>query len=426
MRKGRHEAAEEVFNQLVCFNPFYGYAYTQLGYLRKKKGMLDEANSFFNKAINYLPDNELGIYERGLVHVERRNFDVALNHFSKVLELNPSHIDALINVALVLGSIGDFEKAEKFITEAYEKDFEEKDGFSRLGWLKTQNRDWQGAFEIMVKDLDANRISPDWQINLAQIVGRKGGWEQSIELIDQAYKSNSGVKDGYSRIGWIKTENQDWVGAFEMMEKDVNLNRISSIWRMRRAQTFARMGELNNAFRAVEELYCFDKQINDGYTNVGWVYYITYNKQNILREAIERDSLLNRLSAEGKKRKAIALSILGDTLKAILYLDSLYSEYKFLKNGFAIMGWECIERGEQKIGLSLMEKDLRMRRLTSSWKINYAYQLVRAGQAKRAQMLFNDSMVLEDQRHKIQIGYQFCPLKKNIKNQFIQQIISIK
>jgi tetratricopeptide (TPR) repeat protein len=50
MRKERYETAENQFKALLIKNPSYGFAYAQLGYLRKRKGKLDEANPFFWKS----------------------------------------------------------------------------------------------------------------------------------------------------------------------------------------------------------------------------------------------------------------------------------------------------------------------------------------------------------------------------------------
>ena len=46
LRKGRYEEAEERFNELLAINPSYGYAYAQLGHIRKNEGEQEECQVF--------------------------------------------------------------------------------------------------------------------------------------------------------------------------------------------------------------------------------------------------------------------------------------------------------------------------------------------------------------------------------------------
>jgi len=78
----------------------------------------------------------------------------------------------------------------------------------------------------MNRDLKGNRLSPGWQVNLAQVYGRTGEMDRAIKLIEAAYSTDSNLKDGYARLGWIKATVRDWEGAFDLMNRDIKMNQL--------------------------------------------------------------------------------------------------------------------------------------------------------------------------------------------------------
>ena len=422
MKKKRYETAEEKFNKILAIDPSYGYAYAQLGYIRKYEGKKKESINLFNKAIKYLPKNEMGIYQCGLINIECGNYDDALDHFSKVLELNPVHIDAMLNLGLLHGRKGNFEQAVKLINVVYHENQKKKNCFAKLGWIKTENQDWKGAFDIMNKDWKAKRMSPAWQVNLAQMYGRRGEFARAIEMINEAYALNPNIKNGFARLGWIKTEVQDWSGALGLMTQDQAQKRISSGWQTNLAMILVFNGEHDKAIKLIEDLYSDDEDAKDGYAKVGWAYYLSSGDEPNLRNLLEKDAILNRLSTMGNRIRAWEICMRGDLISAEMQMDSLYSKNPLLKDGFAVMGWMCIERGNLEEGLTLMEKDYRLQRFSTEWRINYAYQLVKKNQLNKSRALFNGAMKIEPHRQEVRIGHPLSPLGTMTKNKFRQMI----
>ena len=547
MRNRRYKAAENQFKKLLSRNPVYGYAYAQLGILKKRIGKLDEANSFFNKAIIHLPDQGIGIYYRGVVYVELESFDSALNQFEKLFELNSSNIDAMLNMALIYGRKGNYDEAKKIITGVYDKDADKKDGFSRLGWIKAEDKDWSNAHEIMNRDWESKRLSPGWQVNFAQMVGRKGEfsramelidkaysanpdlkdgyarlgwiktetqdwssaldlmnkdskldrispawkvnlaqlygrcgkWEIAIELIDKAYSANPDLKDGYARLGWIKTETQDWSSALDLMNKDSKLDRISPAWKVNLAQLYGRCGKWEIAIELIDKAYSINPDLKNGYARLGWIKtenqkwcdaidimekdvfydriswfwkinlailfvflgkidiaaneidrvykqsnnatdglakvgwcsYLYSNDDTLFFDYLNRDMKLARLSFVGEKLRAVAMCINGRYEELEILIGSIYRNNQNDKNGFAVIGWQLIKMGKSNKGMYYMEKDYSLKRLSTEWKINYSYQLAKGGNYKKAQLLFKE--VLREKIIKsINVGYQIYPEKR--------------
>lgn len=420
--RAHHETAEKYFNEVLSENPCFGHAYAQLGFIRQGEGKVDDAKLLFHKALYNLPDDEMGLYCRGLIQTTTGDYDEAEKSFSRVIELNPLRFDAILNYAGVIGRKGDFGKAENIVAEAYRKDETHKNGYAWLGWIKTESHDWSGALEIMTRDYQENRVDPWWVVNIALMFGRVGNWDKAAKLIKDAYASANSLRDGFARLGWIKAENQDWTGAIDIMKRDIDEDRITPDWQIKFAMLLVFTGDNNGAGRLIHDLYSCSKKIKNGYANLGWAHYLLSRDKKNLKALVEKDAELDRLSANGKKINAIAMNIDGEVNEAVSLVESLYSHNPLVKDGYAMIGWELIENGDREAGMEFMEKDYVANRLSTVWQTNYAYQLAKGGQCQKAKKLFQEVMEIELHRQKFRIGFQIMPSVVMSLNEFREMI----
>jgi len=422
MRKQCYKDAANEFHKTLDINPSYANSYVQLGILNKKNGEKYAAKCFFNEALKLDPENEEANFQLGLYSLVDGELDDAKKRISLILKSNPLHIEAKINLAVVFGRKGDFVQGQALIEDVYALSRTHRDGFARLGWIKAATKDWPGALKLMTRDLKSERLSPTLQLNLARVYGHLGDFETAVDLIEEAYSQNKSLKDGYAKLGWIKAESQDWISAFGFMIKDYEKGRMSSKWQINLSMIQIFKGEYEGSVKLIEALYTDDKRVTDGYARMGWAHFLSSGNEQKLEFFIEKDVRLDRLSVEGKIISAIAMSIHGKLIPARILMDTLYSENSFLRDGFALMGWPLIEKGKLKAGITLIEKDYRLNRLSHIWKINYAYQLAKIGQAQKARALFNEVMQVENSRQEFCIGFQLKPSKIIKKSDLIQMI----
>lgn len=486
----RYEAAEKIFNELIARNPADADAYAQLGLIRMSEGKKPEAAALFETALHHDPCNVIAHFHCGCLKIETANFNDAQLHFSKVLEIDPAHPGAMLNMGCIIGREGDFKTAEKMIRAAYDKDSNLKDGFARLGWIKADQQDWDGVLHIMQRDLEENRISPGWQINLAQMFGRNGNFDRATALIVQAYAADQTLTDGFARLGWIKAEQWDWDGALEIMQRDMEENRISPGWQINLAQVFGQMEKWDRAAELIAQAYAADAALTDGYARLGWLkaeqqdwngafelmimdheinrllpewrhnlamiqifkgddsgaeklietwysqnpdatdgyaklgrsYYLKSRDQKKLQNLVAKDLALNRLSGHGRRVLTWVMNLPEELTSAEELLTLLYAENPSMRDGFAMMGWLQCEAGDSAKGLALMEKDYQLKRMTPFWQTNYVYQLSKANQSQKARTLFREVMQLEPFRKEFRIGFYILPQKIMTKEQ-LQQLI---
>ena len=405
LNKGDIQRAEEIFNDIQAF----GFAAAQLGFMRHKEENIEKAIFWYQKALDNLPGDEMGLFYRGLIHEKTGNYDDAVMSFLGFVKLNPNHFDAILNIACVFGRKGEYEKAQKVIEDAYQRNKSFRNCFAILGWIISERGDWSDALNIMNRDYEEGRIDPEWQVHLAQLFGRVGNWDMAIKLIKEAYTSEKSLKDGFARLGWIKAENQNWAGSINIMKRDVIDNRMTPYWRIHYAMLLVFMGDDREAERMIQNLYSFNNKIKDGYAHLGWANYLLFRDKMKLKALIAKDVGIGRLSVYGEKINAVAMNIDGDVNEAVSLVESLYSNYPYEKDGYAMIGWLVIENGDREAGMEFMERDYAANRLSTVWRTNYVYQLVKSGQFQKAKNIFDEVVEIEPYKMIFRIGFQIMP-----------------
>ena len=242
-----------------------------LALLYGRQGDFDQAERLIEKAYAQNPDLKDGYSRLGWIKTDAKDWAGALAIVSKDENLGRQSSGWQINLAQLYGYQGDFGKAESLVDAAYSASYKLKDGYSRLGWIKTEAKDWAGALAIVSKDEDLGRQSSGWQINLAQLYGYQGDFDKAESLIEAAYSDNDKLKDGYSRLGWIKTEDRDWAAALAIMSKDEALGRQSPSWQINLAQLYGYQDNFSKAETLIEAAYDTNDMLKDGYSRLGWI-----------------------------------------------------------------------------------------------------------------------------------------------------------
>src|SRR5438094_10254341 len=105
-RAGDPISAEKVFNELAN-GPLAAEAYRNLGLLYSNAGQPDQALQHFQQAArlrNIFPELH---HDMGLVYLRKQMFDQAIGQFQVVLEQQPDHGPAALNIAAAYQMKGD-------------------------------------------------------------------------------------------------------------------------------------------------------------------------------------------------------------------------------------------------------------------------------------------------------------------------------
>lgn len=148
---GDTKLAETLWKRIVASSPKYAYAFQGLGQLATLNGNLDQAVSYFRKALlaqpndptrklslakalvannsadegqqllesltQSNPDYVSAQFELGQLLSSKQEFEAAKSTFLKLLELKPDHIEGNAAIASVVARLGDAESAKGYLAE---------------------------------------------------------------------------------------------------------------------------------------------------------------------------------------------------------------------------------------------------------------------------------------------------------------------
>jgi tetratricopeptide (TPR) repeat protein len=112
---------DEVKKSVSIF-PQYSDGYTQIGVGYYKLNNMDSAAVYFNKGLQYNPNNSVALSNLGAYYFNKGRYAEAIEIYKKTLRLNPRFIDAMINMGSCYGASRQYNDAIIWFSKAYELD----------------------------------------------------------------------------------------------------------------------------------------------------------------------------------------------------------------------------------------------------------------------------------------------------------------
>ena len=304
----------------------------------------------------------------------------------------------LLNLAWAYSASGEIERSWPLIEQAYGKYAQLKDGYARSAWFYYwPRREYGSLIAWLEKERGAERLSPLWLLNLAQVYAAKDEVSKSWPLVVQAYEADSGLTDGYARCAWYYFwDRKDYETLMIWMEKDRSGGRLSPKWSLRLAQVYAALGKSEKSWPMIEKAYSQDKTLVDGYVKSAWYYYWPKKEYKSQIRWMERDLIGDRISAVWLLNLAQVYAAHNDIEKAWPLVERAYREDANLRNGYARCAWYCHwPQQEYDQLIHWMNKDLDRGKLSGLWRYNLALVYAVCGEMAKCRPLI-DKAIHED------------------------------
>ncbi|HET6146644.1 MAG TPA: tetratricopeptide repeat protein [Polyangia bacterium] len=117
-RRGRLDAAEEIYGRVLAADPAYVDALHFLGLCRHHRGQHEEGIVLVERALALAPDNADARSNLGNMLAAHGRLAEAEESYRQVLSLRPDHVNALANLGSVLRRRGDLAGAETALRRA--------------------------------------------------------------------------------------------------------------------------------------------------------------------------------------------------------------------------------------------------------------------------------------------------------------------
>ncbi len=350
-------------------------------------GMLDEAQRSVETGYADEPSLRNGYARIGNILRVKGDYRKALDYYERDWRrnrLSPAH---QLIYAEILSRTGHFNESIRIVKTAYAEDPSITDGYSRCAWYHFfQKKKYSKIILFCELDRIRGRLSPNWAINYAQVIAKKGDLKKARELVQDAYKMDPGLTSGYARCVWQhywpKKEYRQIIEQIESEKKD---GRLSPEWELNLSQAYAAIGEYETAMRGVDEAYKKKNTLNDGRARCAWQYFWPRREYDHVIEQLEKEKTDGRLSPEWELNLSQAYAAIGEYETAMRGVDEAYKKKNTLNDGHARCAWQYFwPRREYDHVIEQLEKEKTDGRLSPEWELNLSQAYAAIGEYETA------------------------------------------
>ena len=181
--KADNDRAFECFSQAIERDPKLTYAYYERGCItydvRRKPA---DAADDFNKVVELDPASPIGLFSKGLIECELKNYDAAVKNLSAAISHKPDFAEAYVYRGLCFYSKSDTARAIADYTKAINLNPKRSDVYNNLAIIYAEIDNYQKALEIFtlwIEQGGGDRV-PDAYINRANCYSHLGNNNQAI------------------------------------------------------------------------------------------------------------------------------------------------------------------------------------------------------------------------------------------------------
>jgi protein O-mannosyl-transferase len=180
--------------------------------------------SFYNSSISQNPDNASLYNNRGNAKNNIKDFQGAIEDFTKAIELKPNYVFAYNNRGNAYKTIGDPDKAIKDFNKAIELSPNTAEAYYNRGNSYYKNGDFEMAIENFNKAIELNPNLVETYFNLGNVYYKKGDLETSIKNYSKAIELKPYFAEAYNNRGYAYGNMGDLDKALKDFDKTIGLD----------------------------------------------------------------------------------------------------------------------------------------------------------------------------------------------------------
>jgi Flp pilus assembly protein TadD len=163
-------------------------------------------------------------FNLGVQFYQQQNYSKAIQSYQKVIQLDPTYVEAYNNLGITYQELGDFDKAFEAYQKSVEINPQYEKGYNNLGilyYLQGQNEE---AFEAFKNALVINPNSIESHINLGVLYKKQGQLNRAIESYQNALEINPLLKEVHYNIALLYEQSGNIESAIGHYLEFINLS----------------------------------------------------------------------------------------------------------------------------------------------------------------------------------------------------------
>ena len=226
----------------------------------------------FSKAISLNPNFKKAYYNRGFAKFDSKNYSGAIEDYNKTLSLNPKNLDALYGKAQSFYSTGKKDSCRIVVAKLLAENSKFEKGFYLSGQLKFEEQSYKEAIEdydkaILLKSDYAYAYND--RASAKKMLGDDAG---AIVDYEKAIAIDSKMFFAYNNLGSCKRNKGDNAGAIAAYTKAIELKSDYYVALNNRGTAKMNNGDLAGAISDFDEALKYNKEYTMAMNNIATAY----------------------------------------------------------------------------------------------------------------------------------------------------------
>jgi protein O-GlcNAc transferase len=221
---GKLEQAEHIYKEILKVHPSNFYALQYLGVLNIQHRNFDSAIEYIEKALQSNTDDSHAYYNLGIAFSGKGQVDKALTCYQNAIRINPINSDAYVNIGIIYKEKGELEDATTNFQKALQLNPDHVAAYNNLGIVLKEKGQLDEALICYQKAIAINPNYADIYLNLGTVLQEKGLFDKAVTYYQEALKLNPYFAEAYNGLGTALTEQGKQDEALLAFDKALDCN----------------------------------------------------------------------------------------------------------------------------------------------------------------------------------------------------------
>ena len=291
-------------------------AYYNRGVAYSGRGDYDRAIAHFTKTIELKPDFADAYRNRGVIYGIKGDVGRAIADFTKAIELNPNDADAYTNRGIAYRKKGDIDKAIKDYTTAIGLEPNHVEAYTNRSVAYGEKGDVDPAIEDYNKMIQLNPNDAAAYNNRGVAYGERGNFDRAIADYIKAIQLKPDFVEAYSNRGMAYGQKGDYDRAIADCDKAIQLKPDYARAYSHRGVTYNKRGNFDRAIADFNTAIELSPDDAHSYTSRSVAYREKGNFDRAIADC-NKAIQLNSNDAEAYNNRGVAYGVKGDVERAI-------------------------------------------------------------------------------------------------------------
>jgi tetratricopeptide (TPR) repeat protein len=195
------------------------------GKIFRTTGNLDKASLFFTKALERVPTLLAPHEELAMIAEYQRDIPRAIEHYERLLALNPDYLPTYLNLSRIYKTQGDLKKAQSYLRNALSIKSDFAPAANNLAFILAETKTaLYEALRLAKTARDKDPKNPDYLDTLGWIYYLQGSNDLALRELKDSLEINPDNPITHYHMGWAYYDTQKFEAARTHMAKALELN----------------------------------------------------------------------------------------------------------------------------------------------------------------------------------------------------------